>query len=161
MSQLPANAPANTGAAFAHINAITAPTVDDLKIMVFVEASAKPAYDALAETAPNAEIADLLRANGREELAHAHRCAKVIGILTGEDFPPPAPENNPYVSPGTAKVDLTMLETLVTAENGGRTLYEHWAASIGNAEAAALLLQNGKEETEHAGRAIAAIKLLP
>ena len=39
MSQLPSSAPRNAGEAFAHINAVTKPTLDDLKLMVFLEAS--------------------------------------------------------------------------------------------------------------------------
>jgi len=99
MSQLPASAPEKAGEAFAHINAVISPTLDDLKLMVFLEASGLAAYYELAESAPNAEVRSLLEANGREELAHAHRVSKVIKILSGEDFPPPNAEDNRYVGP--------------------------------------------------------------
>ena len=160
MSQLPATAPAAVGAAFAHINAVTAPTIDDLKLMVFIEASGKSAYEALAQTTPNLDIRRLLEANGREEMAHAHRLSKVIKILSGEDFVPPEARDNPYVTPSSAKVDRALLEYLVTVENNGDDLYQTWADNTANAEAAALLRQNGKEEVRHGERAAQAMALL-
>jgi rubrerythrin len=160
MSQLPAGAPANPGEAFARINAVTAPTIDDFKLMVFLEASAQSSYFELAESAPSAAIADLLRANGREEMAHAHRVAKVIKLLTGEDFPPPSAEQNPYVVATGRKVDRGVLEMLVGAENNGNTLYETWASATPNAEAAEMLRQNGREEIRHGERASQALTLM-
>ena len=160
MNRLPANAPDNTGAAFAHINAVTAPTIDDLKLMVYLEASGLTAYEELAASAPNAAIAELLRANGREEMAHAHRLSKVIKQLTGEDFPPPDAAENPYAGPSGRGVDRAMLEFLVQAENNGNDLYETWALNTADATVAALLRQNGKEEIRHGERAAEAIALL-
>jgi rubrerythrin len=161
MSQLPASAPENAGAAFAHINAVVSPTIDDLKLMVFLEASGLSAYHELARSAPNDEVRSLLEANGREEMAHAHRVAKVIKILTGEDFPPPSAEDNRYVGPVGRPVDRDLLNYLVTAEDNGNALYQAWAENIGNAEAAELLRQNGKEELRHGERAKQAAQLLP
>ena len=160
MSRLPDSAPDNAGAAFAHINAVVSPTLDDLKLMVFLEASGLPAYYDLAKTAPNDQMRTLLEANGREELAHAHRVAKVIKLLSGEDFPPPAAEENPYVSASSRPVSRTLLESIVAAETGGCSLYETWAAHIGHEEAAGLLRQNGREEIRHGERAAEAIALL-
>jgi rubrerythrin len=161
MSQLPASAPEKAGEAFAHINAVVSPTIDDLKLMVFIEASGLAAYHELAKAAPSAEIRALLEANGREELAHAHRVAKVIRILTGEDFPPPAPEDNRYVRPIGRALDRSLLNGLAAVEDNGDTLYQTWAENIGNAEAAELLRQNGKEELRHGERAKQAAQLLP
>ena len=160
MSQLPASAPEKSGDAFAHINGVVSPTVDDLKMMVFLEASGLAAYYEIAESAPNDEIRQLLQANGREELAHAHRCSKVIKILSGEDFEPPKDEDNRYVAPSGRKVDRELLEFLVMAETGGNTLYQTWADNIGNEAAAELLRQNGKEEIQHGDRARRAAELL-
>ncbi len=160
MSQLPASAPDTAGAAFAHINAVVSPTIDDLKLMVFLEASGQTAYEELARTAPNPRISSLLAANGREELAHAHRVSKVIKQLTGEDFPPPAPEANPYARPSGRSVDRQMLNQLVIAEDNGATLYETWANHIGDPAAARWLRQNGEEETLHGQRAAQAIAFL-
>jgi rubrerythrin len=161
MSRLPASAPEKAGEAFAHINAVVSPTIDDLKLMVFLEASGLAAYNELAKSAPNEQVRGLLEANGREELAHAHRVAKVIKILTGEDFPPPAAEDNRYVGPMSRPLDRDLLNYLVTAEDNGNVLYQAWAENIGNAEAAALLRQNGEEELRHGERAKQAAELLP
>lgn len=160
MTHLPANAPANAGDAFARINAVTAPTIDDLKLMVYIEASGKSAYEGLAATSPNLEIRKLLEANGREEMAHAHRVSKVIKLLSGEDFLPPEAQDNPYVTPSDRKVDRALLEYLVKIENNGDELYQTWADNTANAEAAALLRQNGKEEVRHGERAAQAMALL-
>jgi rubrerythrin len=160
MSGLPADAPLNSGEAFARINAVTHPTVDDFKMMVYLEASAKTSYYEMAESAPTAEIAELLQANGREELAHAHRVANVIKLVSGEDFKVPAPEENQYVAPTGRKVERALLETLVKAENNGNDLYETWASHTENAEAAVLLRQNGVEEIRHGERVSQALTLL-
>ena len=160
MSQLPAGAPTNSRDAFAHINAVTTPTIDDLKMMVFLEASGQSGYYELASRADNQAIAKLLQANGREELAHAHRVSKAIKLLTGEDFLPPDDKDNPYAAPSGARPDRAMLEILVTAETNGCTMYEAWADTLDNPEAAALLRQNAKEETLHGNRAAEAITLL-
>jgi len=160
MSRLPITAPATTAAAFAHINAVKAPTIDDLKLMVFLEASGLSGYNGLAANSDNAEIAALLQANGREELAHAHRVAQVITLLSGEAFPPPADSENPYVAASAPPLTRALLEGLVRAETNGDDLYESWAASLDNADAAALLRQNGREEIRHAERAAKALALL-
>jgi rubrerythrin len=160
MSQLPASAPDTVGAAFAHINAVVSPTIDDLKLMVFLEASGLAAYEELARSAPNPAIADLLRANGREEMAHAHRVAKAIKQLSGEDFPPPTTAENPYVQPVGRAVDRPLLEFLMAAESSGNDLYETWASHTADAVAQALFRQNGKEEIRHGQRAAQAITLL-
>jgi rubrerythrin len=161
MNQLPASAPEKSGDAFAHINAVVSPTIDDLKLMVYLEASGLAAYYELAQTAPNAGIRDLLEANGREEMAHAHRVSKVIKLLSGEDFAPPAAEANPYVGPTGRAVDRDLLEFLVVAETNGDALYRTWADNIGHAEAAELLRLNAKEEIRHGERARQAAALLP
>ncbi len=153
MSQLPASAPEGVGEAFARINAVTAPTIDDLKLMVFLEASGLTAYHELAQTTEDPEIRRLLEANGREEMAHAHRVAKVIKLLSGEDFAPPEAKDNRYAAPSGRKVDRDLLEYLVAAETNGCALYETWAGNIGDPEAAALLRQNGREEIRHGERA--------
>ncbi len=99
MSQLPASAPPTSREAFAHINAVTNPTLDDLKLMVYLEASGQSAYYELAASSDNADVRRLLEANGREEMAHAHRVAKVIKLLSGEDFAPPAHATIPMRGP--------------------------------------------------------------
>lgn len=155
----PSFLPASAGEAFKHINAVTSPTIDDLKLMVYLEASGEVGYGDLADSAPEA-VAKLLNANGREEVAHAHRVAKAIRILTGEDFAVPAPADNPYAKKSGRKVDRAVLEGLVKAETNGKALYDLWADNTTNAEAAALFRQNGIEEAKHGARAQEAIGLL-
>ena len=100
--------------------------------------------------------------NGREELAHAHRVAKAILALGGEAFPPPAPEDNPYLAAPMPTMPVTpeALTGLANGEFGGEALYERWAAHIGNDAAAAQFRQNGKEEAEHGNRLLEAVALL-
>lgn len=160
MSTRPSYMPDSAGEAFKHINAVTAPTLDDLKLMVYLEASGQVGYGDLATAAPNDAVAKLLNANGREEVAHAHRVAKAIRAIYGEDFPVPEPKDNPYAKSAIRKLDRTILEGLVKAENNGKMLYDTWADNTENAEAAELFRQNGVEEAKHGARAQEAIGLL-
>ena len=159
MNKLPEFMPESSGEAFKHINAVTVPTIDDLKLMVYLEASGQVGYGDLAASASEA-VAKLLNANGREEVAHAHRVAKAIRIIYGEDFAVPAPSENPYAKASGTKVTRAILEGLVRAENNGKTLYDTWADNTKNAEAAELFRQNGIEEAKHGARAQEAIGLL-
>ena len=163
MTQLPQGAPATLGAAFAHINAVTAPTLTDLKVMVLVEAAGLELYRKMAEGTGHAGVIDLLHHNGREELAHAHRVSKAIKAMSGEDFPPPAPQDNPYLQGGplpSSPVSAAGLRKIAEGEFGGEKLYEGWAASIGHEEAARQFLLNGKEEADHGNRLLEAAALL-
>jgi rubrerythrin len=161
MGQLPSDAPASAGEAFARLNSTASPTIDDLKVMVYIEASGQSAYFDLARGAPNDEIRGLMEANGREEMAHAHRVARVIKLISGEDFAVPKAEDNCYVAPSPARtVDRRLLESLVGAEDNGCTLYETWASHIGHAEAEPLLRLNAREESRHGERMAQAIALL-
>jgi rubrerythrin len=161
MSLLPAGMPQTSEAAFAYIGTIDRPSVDDLKLMVCLEASGLSFYKALAAGAPSKAIGDLLAANGREEMAHARRLQKAIEILSGETFQIPSPDANPYdTAPATLPVDEALLDNMAKGEFGGELMYEGWATKIGNDEVAKLLRQNGKEERRHGERAQQAKALL-
>jgi rubrerythrin len=159
---IPLDAPATIGEAFAHINAVTAPTIDDLKIMVLLEAAGLELYRGMMPGTDNAEVAALLEHNGREELAHAHRVAKAILAISGEDFPPPESADNPYLAGPMPSMPITAdaLRGLSQGEFGGEVLYERWAENTDNAEAARLFRLNGGEERDHGDRLIAAAALL-
>lgn len=160
---LPHGAPPTFGEAFGRISTIQAPTVDDLKMMVLVEAAGKTLYESMALGSDNARVKELLHHNGREELAHAHRVSKAILAITGESYPPPAPEDNPYLQAGPLPPMLISAESLTklsAAEFGGDAVYERWASNTTNAEAAALMRLNGKEESEHGDRLLEAAALL-
>jgi len=151
---LPAGAPTTIGAAFAHINSVTAPTVNDLKMMVLLEAAGLALYEGLATGTENTAVAGLLRHNGREELAHAHRVAKAIQSISGEEFLPPSAEDNPYLADAMPKMPVT------AASLKGLAQGECWASNIGNEEAARQFRLNGKEEADHGNRLLEAAGLL-
>ncbi|HMT43366.1 MAG TPA: ferritin-like domain-containing protein [Chakrabartia sp.] len=159
---LPEGAPATLGEAFARINAVTAPTVLDLKVMVLVEAAGQTLYDASAEGTDHPEVKRLLTENGIEEMKHAHRVSQAIKAISGEDFLPPSRADNPYLQGDFPKAKLTPegLRGTAKSEFGGEALYGHWADSTENAEAAALFRLNGREETEHGDRLMQAAALL-
>ena len=161
MIELSPKMPKTQSEAFAHIAAVKAPTIDDLKVMMLLEASAKGLYYDLADEAPNQAVADLLRKNGDEELKHAHRVRDAIEKLTGENVQVPSPEQNPYCEP-PKPVTMTaeMLQGLAQTERDGETLYESWASSLNNEDAAALLRMNAKEERGHSERVQRAVERL-
>lgn len=162
LTQFPPGAPATLGEAFAHINALTAPTVDDLKIMVLLEAAGLELYRGMMPGTDNADVAALLEHNGREEMAHAHRVSKAIKAISGEDFAPPEAADNPYLAVPFPAMPVTAegLRGLSQGEFSGEGLYERWAANCDNAEAARLFRLNGGEERDHGERLLKAAALL-
>jgi rubrerythrin len=160
--EIPAGSPQTLGEAFAHIYTVETPSIDDLKVMVLVEAAGLTLYEETAKGTDNVAVKDLLLHNGREEMAHAHRVSKAIRAINGEDFLPPAAADNPYLVgpiPSTA-VTAEGLTKTADAEFGGDALYARWADAIGNDEAAALFRLNGKEESDHGNRLLQAAALL-
>jgi rubrerythrin len=163
MHELPAGAPATMTDAFKHIATLDSPSIDDLKVMVMLEAAGLRLYQDLAAGTDRKDVHALLLHNGREELAHAHRVAKAIGKLTGTDYAVPEPEENPYLAgpqPQPKPLTVDNLQTLAQAEFNGENLYERWAANCENAQAAALFRLNGREEAEHGARLQHAAELL-
>jgi rubrerythrin len=159
----PANVPHTLGEAFGHLTTVDAPSVDDLKLMVLLESAGKALYEQIAGGTDNAGVIDLLHHNGREELAHAHRVSKAIKAISGEDYLPPEPADNPYLqgeTPPPAALTIDALKQLAETEFGGDALYARWADGVGNAEAAALFRLNGKEESDHGNRLLQAVELL-
>jgi Mn-containing catalase len=159
----PNNVPHSLGDAFGHIYTVTSPTVDDLKLMVLIESAGKTLYEHSATGTHHPGVIELLHQNGREELAHAYRVAKAIKAISGENYPPPEPADNPYLqgSPSpAAPLTAGALTKLADTEFGGDALYARWADHIGNEEAAALFRLNGKEESEHGNRLLEAAALL-
>lgn len=163
MVEIPEGAPPTLGEAFARIGTVTAPTITDLKIMVLAEAAGLELYRETAKGTDNPGVIDLLHHNGREEMAHAHRVSKAILAMTGEEFLPPDPADNPYLQAGpvpAVPVTPEALRKLADGEFGGLALYEGWAANIGHEEAARLFRLNGKEEVDHGNRLLEAVALL-
>ncbi len=163
MHEIPAGAPATLNEAFKHIAALDNPSVEDLKVMVLLEAAGLQLYQDMAAGADRDDIHAILLHNGREELAHAHRVAKAIGKITGVDYPVPAPEENPYLAGAPMEprpITAEVLQALAQSEFNGEGLYERWASNCPNAEAAALFRLNGREESEHGARLQEAAALL-
>jgi rubrerythrin len=162
MIELTETMPKTANEAGGYIFTVAKPTLDDLKVMVMLEAAGQGFYAALAEAAPSAEIRTLLEKSGREEMGHAHRVARVIKHIFGEDFAVPTPEQNPYyMKPAGLAVTAELLDSITQGENAGEALYDGWAAYLGDAEAARQLRQNGAEERGHGERAQQAKALLP
>jgi rubrerythrin len=161
-TEIPSGSPTTLGTAFAHINSVKTPTIDDLKVMVLLEAAGLELYDNLAAATDNADVIALLQHNGREEMAHAHRVSKAILAISGESFLPPQPTDNPYLVTALPHMPVTadVLKGLAQGEFSGEMLYQSWADTIGNDEAAQQFRQNGKEETDHGNRLIKAAALL-
>jgi rubrerythrin len=158
---LPLNAPKTVKEASALIYSTGEPDIEVLRLMVLLEASGLGAYEDLALSTQNPDVAGLLRQNGREELAHAHRVKKAIYILVGIDYEIPPLEMNPYYERRT-EVALTadMLRTIAQSERRGEALYQTWAASTESAEVADLFMLNGVEERGHSARLEKAAELL-
>ena len=153
MSILPAHLPQTVEGATQHIYGVTTPSVDDLKLMVCLEAAGQGFYGAFAEAAPSDEVKAVFVKNGQEELGHAHRVSRALKLLYGEDFPVPEPADNPYYAwPKGAVITKEMLLGIAQAELAGDVLYDLWATNLGNEEAGRLLRQNGKEEKGHGER---------
>ncbi len=161
MVELSEGMPKDAASAGAYIFTVTKPTLDDLKVMVMLEAAGKGFYDALSASAPNEAVRALLAKNGQEEMGHAHRVVRVIKQVFGVDFAIPTPEENPYAM-GSAGIQVSkdMLNGITQGEIAGEGLYESWAVALGDEEAARQLRQNGKEERGHGERAQQAVALL-
>jgi rubrerythrin len=159
---IPSGSPQTLTEAFGHIYTIEKPTIDDLKVMVLVEAAGLTLYEETAKTTDNKGVQDVLRHNGREEMAHAHRVSKAIRAISGEEFLPPAAADNPYLAGPipTTPVTVEGLTKTAEAEFGGDALYARWADAIDNEEAAALFRLNGREESDHGNRLMEAVALL-
>jgi len=138
------------------------PTLDDLKALMFLEAAGEIYYENLVALAPNDAVKKLLARNGQEEMAHAHRLKRVIKMIHGEDCDIPSREQNPFANSLMVPpaVDAAFLTSFAETERTGETFYQIWADNIGNADAAKLLTQNGKEETRHGDRLTEALGLI-
>lgn len=153
MDNLPANPPADFVAALAHLTSRERLDLEDMKLMILLECAGEPLYQRLAELVDDPASQQLLRQNGREETAHAHRLGRAIEILTGEPFEIPSLEQNPYAAPpAVEKVDAAVLEGVAAGERSGDLSYQRYADHEPNPEVAELLRQNGREESRHGQR---------
>jgi len=160
-ASLPNDLPQDFSTAFQKLLARERLDVEDMKLMVLLETAGDPLYQKLAEMAPNEEAAELLRQNGREETAHAHRLKKAIEILTGQSYEVPDLAENPYAEPPPLPdMSAEMLRGVASAEEGGDAMYQRYAENEPNADVAELLRQNGREELRHGQRVERVIAML-
>ena len=131
-----------------------------LRLIYRIERAGETFYNLLAERIGNAEAADLLRRNGREERAHAERIRKVLGIKLGHDYEPTAEDQAPYAIALPPTVGVDLLPLIVQGELAGDADYHRWAEREPDPEAQRLLRQNGREETQHGERVKQVIALL-
>ena len=163
MVPLPAGAPPTIREAFAHIGTVTKPSPLDIKVLVLVEAASQELYNRSADDVGNDAVAELLRANGREEFLHAGRASEAHAAVSGEAYPPPAAADNPYLADGTFPLvppNAEGMRQFAQVEFGGDAFYGVWAENVGNEEAARLFRLNGKEEIDHGNRLVQAAAIL-
>jgi len=134
--------------------------VPAMELLFRLECSGEDFYNALADRIGNEKAVDLLRRNGREELGHARRVQRAIGIKLGADYEPSGEvlERFPIALPDTVGVDV--LPFIVQGEIDGGTGYLRWADNEPDPEVARLLRLNGREETKHGERVTEAIAIL-
>jgi rubrerythrin len=133
---------------------------DALRSLFTIELGGEDFYNALAERATNAEAAELLRRNGREEAGHARRIARAIAIKLGTDFEPTLDMLERRAVRVPDELDAALLRALVQGEWDGDAGYQRWADHEPDPDVARLLRLNGREETIHGGRVEQAIALL-
>ncbi len=73
--------PADFFAAVAALGAVEQLDVEALRLLYRIECSGEDFYNLLADRIGNADAAELLRRNGREERGHAERVREVIALL--------------------------------------------------------------------------------
>lgn len=158
---LPKEMPPDMLSAIAALNETERLGVEEMKLLILVELAGEPLYATLAAALPNEEAAELLRRNGREETAHAHRLKKAIEIVTGGPFELPPMSENPYAAiPDLGQPGLDLLEGIRQGELSGDASYQRYASIESNPEVAELLRQNGREEARHSERVARAIEIL-
>jgi rubrerythrin len=161
MSSLPREMPENYGAALARLARAERLDVDDMKLMVLLETAGEPLYAKLAELVEPAEAKELLRQNGREETAHAHRLKRAIEKKTGAPYTLPSLAENPYSAPPPfPSVNAALLASVQDGETAGDEMYQRYAAHEPDPEIAEWLRQNGREELRHRERVGKVIEIL-
>lgn len=146
--------------AAAELAAIDQLDVAAMELLFRLECSGEDFYNVLADRVGNDEAAELFRRNGREELGHARRVQRAIGIKLGRTYEPSGEvlERFPIELPDTVGADV--LPLVVQGELDGDAGYQRWADHEPDPEVAQLLRRNGHEETKHGTRVSEAIAIL-
>ena len=144
----------------ASLGSIETLDVSAMETIYRLECSGEQFYNLLADRIDNAEAAELLRRNGREELAHARRIAKALSLRLGHEWEP-SPEVSallPIPMPDHLSPDL--FRGIVQGELNGDAGYQAWADKEQDPEVEKLLRLNGREETIHAERVRKVLEIL-
>ena len=161
VASLPASVPPDFLTALQTLASLERLDLEDMKLMILLETAGDPLYQRLADLAPNQEAADLLRQNGREETAHAHRLKAAIETLTGDSYAIPDLADNPYATPPAfPALSPELLEGVAGAEANGDAMYQRYADNEPDPRVAELLRQNGREEARHGERVARVIEIL-
>jgi rubrerythrin len=156
----PDTEPAGRKYTLAELAALQHLDVDALRSLYTLELTGEDFYVALADRVDNAEAAELLRRNGREEAGHARRVERAIAMKLGVDFTatPDMLDRPPMQLP--EKISRELLAAIVQGELDGDAGYQRWASSEPVPEVARLLELNGREETIHGRRVEQVLALL-
>lgn len=134
--------------------------VPALELLYQLECSGEDFYNDVADRLGNEAAAALLRRNAREEMGHARRVGRAIGIVQGSPF---EPSNEILVRLTVLLPDVVpveMLPLIVEGENDGDASYQRWADNEPNPDVERLLRLNGREETIHGRRVTEAMAIL-
>jgi rubrerythrin len=131
-----------------------------MELVFRLENSGEEFYNALADRVDNAEAAELLRRNGREERGHARRLQRAISIKLGQDWEPSEEVMQNFAIPLPDEIGIDVFPAIVKAEIDGDTGYQRWADRESDPEVARLLRLNGREETIHGERVSKALEIL-
>jgi len=135
--------------------------VDSARLLYRIECSGEDFYNLIADRIGNAEAAELLRKNAREERGHAERVRKVIAIKLGQaKYEPTAEDTAKYAIPLPEQIPAELLPVIVQGEIDGDKGYQNWADRESDPEIQRLLRQNGREETVHGERVSAVLEIL-
>lgn len=150
MYTLPQGYPTEPFAALDHLKSHATLSIEDMQVLALIETYGEVFYEVMARGVDDAEAQALLLRNAAEERGHAHRLLKAIR-LKGGSFELPDNAQNPFNPFGLDHVPASgeVLDLLQQAEVDGDLQYQTWADAEPNAEVAALLRLNGREETRH------------
>ena len=162
MAVLPAGYPEEAFDAFAFLKSRLVLSVEDMQVLAMIECFGEAYYFVLADNVTDADAKALLKRNGQEERGHAHRLLKAIKLKSGTDYELPTNEDNPFFkfAPASLECNTDLIAALEQGEIDGDLVYQVWADAESDPQVAALLRQNGKEETRHGERVSEVRKLL-
>jgi rubrerythrin len=155
MSELPDFFTANL-----EVAAATELDVDTMWKVFRLERTGHEFYEQLALRIDHPEAQELLRRNGKEELAHARRILKAISLTLGTEVEPTEEQLELHAVPLPDTVDAGLLGLVVAGERNADAGYQAWADQMDDPEVAKLLRLNGREETIHSERVDQAIALM-